>query len=207
MSHLPVVYLPGASGRGSVWDAVAHRIAKRRPPILVDYPGLSPAPVEPLHGVADLGRWILSRLPERFDVVSLSMGSAVALRFALEAPARVRNLVLVTPAGGVDASRFGGMDWRAAFVSRRPAAPRWFVDDAADLTERLGDVSAPVQLVFGERDLIAPVAIGQHLLARLPRAWLEVVPGATHDLEEEEPDLLASLIEMHLRRVSAITPP
>jgi len=43
------------------------------------------------------------------------------------------------------------------------------------------------------------VAAGELLLARLPSATLEVVTGATHDLEAEHPDLLASLIEAHLR--------
>jgi pimeloyl-ACP methyl ester carboxylesterase len=38
------------------------------------------------------------------------------------------------------------------------------------------------------------------LRAHLPSALLEVIPGATHDLEEEFPDLVASLIEAHLRR-------
>jgi pimeloyl-ACP methyl ester carboxylesterase len=42
--------------------------------------------------------------------------------------------------------------------------------------------------------------VGEHLASRLPRGRLEMVAGATHDLEEEQPDLLASLIEAHLRR-------
>jgi pimeloyl-ACP methyl ester carboxylesterase len=73
------------------------------------------------------------------------------------------------------------------------------LDDQVDLSERLSDVSTPTLLIFGDQDLIAPVAVGQHLLARLPSARLEIVPFATHDLEAEQPDLIASLIEAHLR--------
>lgn len=208
MERPPVAYLPGASGRGAVWQAVADRLARRREPILVDYPASSGVPLETsVRSVDDLSRWVLSGLPRRFDVVALSMGCAVALRLALEAPERVRSVVLVTAAGGIDARRLGAMDWRPSFVARRPGAPRWFVDDATDLTERLRDVGCPVQLVFGERDLIAPPAVGRHLLSHLPQAWLEVVSGATHDLEVEEPDLLASLIEAHLRRSSVPSRP
>jgi pimeloyl-ACP methyl ester carboxylesterase len=198
---LPIVYLPGASGRKTVWQGVAERLATRREPHFVEYPGLSDVRLDiPLQSVTELTHWVRSRLPERFDVVSLSMGSAIGLRLALEAPERVRSLVLVTAVGGVDARTLGGMDWRPSFVARRPDAPRWLVDDATDLTERLQEVRAPVQLVYGELDLIAPPTVGRHLLEHLPNAWLEIVQGATHDLEEEEPELLASLIERHLRR-------
>jgi pimeloyl-ACP methyl ester carboxylesterase len=199
--YLPVAYLPGASGRASVWEPVAQRLARRRVPILVDYPGLSDLPLEAgIDSLSALSDWVLGRLPDRFDLVALSMGGAVALRIALEQPERVRKMVLVTTAGGVDARRFGGVDWRPGFLVRQPAAPRWFVDDTEDLTSRLRELRAPVQLVFGERDLVAPPAVGQFLLNHLPAARLEVVAGATHDLEAEEPDLLASLIEAHLRR-------
>jgi len=56
----------------------------------------------------------------------------------------------------------------------------------------------PTLLVFGDADPISPVAVGRFLLDRLPSARLEIVAGGTHDLEEEYPDLLASLIEAHL---------
>lgn len=92
-----------------------------------------------------------------------------------------------------------GLKGASGVVARRPDAPQWFLDDPIDLTPRLSGVSAPTLLVFGGHDAVAPVAAGEHLRARLPDARLEVVPEATHDLEEEFPDLLASLIEAHLR--------
>lgn len=199
---LPVLYLPGASGRGRVWQPIASRLERRRPPLVLDYPGFGAmAPATNIGSLEDLAGYVLSAAPQRCDVVSLSMGSAVALRVALLAPERVRRLVLVTAVGGVDAVRLGGLDWRDAFRARRPEAPTWFVDDAVDLSERLTDVSAPTLLVFGERDAIAPPSVAHYFRERLPRARLELIPDATHDLEEEQPDLLASLIEAHLRGV------
>jgi pimeloyl-ACP methyl ester carboxylesterase len=200
--HPRIVYLPGASGRGAVWRPVAERLARRREPFLVDYPGLSDLPPDPsLQSLSDLTGYVLARLPpEPVDVAALSMGCAVGLRLALNHPERVRRLVLVTTAGGVDARRFGGLDWRPALRARGSDAPRWFLDDDQDLSGRLTGVRAPVLLVFGGRDLVAPVAVGEHLKERLPLARLEIIDDATHDLEEEYPDLLASLIEAHLRR-------
>jgi pimeloyl-ACP methyl ester carboxylesterase len=183
-----------------VWRPIADKLRPRRAPILVDYPGLGNTTPDPsIRSLSELADAVLSTLPARVDVVSLSMGSALALRFAVLHPSRVRKLVLVTAAGGVNAGRFGALDWRPAFRRKRPDAPSWFVDDDTDLTPRLREMFAPTLLVFGERDLVAPVAVGRHLQEHLPFARLEVIEGATHDLEEEHPDFLASLVEAHLR--------
>jgi pimeloyl-ACP methyl ester carboxylesterase len=199
--YLPVAYLPGASGQSTVWEPIANVLAHRREAFLFSYPGLGDAPDdEAIRSLPDLVRWVASELPERCDVVALSMGSTIALRLALEYPERVRRLVLVVPCGGLNAQRFGALDWRDAFVSTRPFAPRWFVTDNSDFSEQLGQISAPTLLVLGEDDPIAPPAIGEFLRERLPNARLEVVADASHDLEEEHPAFLASLIEAHLRR-------
>lgn len=199
--YLPVAYLPGASGRAQVWEPIATVLAHRREALLFEYPGLGAEPDrERIESLPDLTRWVASELPERCDVVTLSMGSSVGLRLALEYPERVRRLVLVAPCGGVNAQRFGALDWRDSFVSARPLAPRWFVHDRSDFADQLYQIAAPTLVVCGEDDVIAPPAIGRFLLAALPHAKLEILPDASHDVEEEYPALVASLIEAHLRR-------
>jgi poly(3-hydroxyoctanoate) depolymerase len=198
---LPVVYLPGASGRAAVWRPIAERLAKRRTPVLVDYPGLGDAPLEPeIRDLTDLCHVVVRGLPARFDLVALSMGAAIALRIAVLYPERVRRLVLATVAGGLDVAPFGAIDVRPALRGRRPDAPSWFLDDSVELTERLGAITASVLLVFGGQDLVAPPAVGEFLREKLPSARLEIIENGTHDLEAEHPDLLASLIEAHFRR-------
>ncbi len=198
--YLPVAYLPGASGRSAVWSPIAHVLAHRREALLFDYPGLGAPDREDVHSLDELTHWVASELPERCDLVSLSMGSAIALRLALAYPEQVRRLVLVGACGGIDALRLGALDWRESFVEERPHAPRWFVNDTLDLSARLSRISAPTLLVFGADDPIAPPNLGQYLLERLASARLEIVPDASHDLEEEHPAFIASLIEAHLRR-------
>lgn len=199
--YLPIAYLPGASGLWTTWEPIAAVLASRREPLLFDYPGLGESARNPgLDSLETLSDWIANELPERVDLISLSMGSALALRLALEHAERIRRLVLVTPCGGVNAKRFGALDWRDAFRARRPDAPTWFLDDDTDFSARLNDVRAPTLVVMGESDLIAPQTIGAYLSEQMPNAKLEVIPGTTHDLEEQEPAFLASLIEAHLRR-------
>lgn len=199
--YLPVAYLPGASGHSTVWEPIANVLAHRREAFLFSYPGLGDVPDnDAIRSLPDLAHWVASELPERCDVVAMSMGSTIALRLALDYPERIRRIVLVTPCGGVNAERFGALDWRDAFVAARPFAPRWFVTDKSDFTSQLGQIHAPTLLVLGEDDPIAPPAIGQFLVEQLPNARLEIVSDATHDLEEEHPAFLASLIEAHLRR-------
>ncbi len=198
---LPVVYLPGAAGRVALWRPIAERLQRRRPALLCEYPGLGDAPSDPrVRTFSELYEHVLKQLPERFDLVAMSMGGALALRLALEQPARVRKLVLVATSGGINVSALGGLDWRDTFRRLCPDAPTWFLDDESDFSSQLGGLYAPTLLVFGDQDQIAPVTVGERLQEQLPDARLEVIAEATHDIQEECPDLLASLIEAHLRR-------
>ena len=202
LRSVPIAFLPGASGRSSAWRPVAERLAHSAPGILVDYPGLGGAPPESaISGLSDLTREVFASLPSHrtIDVVAQSMGGVIALRAALEFPGRIRRLVLVATSGGVDIRRLGGVDWRPAWLARKTSAPTWFVDDGTDVTERLALVAPPTLLIFGDSDPISPIAIGEFLLNRLPSAQLKVVPGGTHDLIEERPDVVAEWIDAHLR--------
>lgn len=199
---LPLVIFPGAGGRVDFLRPIAERLAPRRETRICEYPGLGFAPPDPeLNSLADLQRLLLAQLPERFDLVTMSMGGVLGLRIALEHPERIRKLVLMATSGGIDVAALGALSWRENFLSAQPARPTWFIDDRSDVTPELGRVHHPTLLIFGDADLIAPPKIGEFLCKNLARARLEVIPEATHDLEIEFPDLIASLIEAHLRRV------
>jgi pimeloyl-ACP methyl ester carboxylesterase len=186
MLRPPIAYWPGASGFASVFDPLLPLVKSAAAPVLVDYPGLGAAAKRAdVRSLEDLYAVALQALPAQCDLVALSMGGALALRTVLEHPARIRRLVLLATSGGINVRHLGAEDWRAAWVQRRPDAPRWFIDDKSDFGARLGEITIPVLLVFGGNDPIAPVAVGQHLQQRLPNARLEVLPSATHDLVAE----------------------
>jgi pimeloyl-ACP methyl ester carboxylesterase len=198
---LPLVFFPGAGGRVVHLRPIAERLAHRRTTYLCEYPGLGGVPAHPsLHTMADLQRHVLASLPEQFDLVTMSMGGVLALRIALEQPTRIRKLVLMATSGGVDITALGGIDWRENFRLVQPNAPSWFLEDRTDVTPELGRIHHPTLLIYGDADLIAPPSVGHLLQKNLPNARIEIIPEATHDLEIDHPDLIASYIEAHLRR-------
>ena len=52
----------------------------------------------------------------------------------------------------------------------------------------------PMLLIWGERDLVTPLALGQRLAIEARQAKLEVVPGAGHLILDDAPDRVASLL-------------
>jgi poly(3-hydroxyoctanoate) depolymerase len=198
---IPLVFFPGAGGRVALLRPIAEKLAHRRTTIICEYPGIGGSePAPSLRSLADLQQHLLASLPEQFDLVTMSMGGVLGLRIALEQPLRLRKLVLMATSGGVDVAALGGIDWRDTFRRVQPDAPSWFVEDRTDVTPQLGRIAHPTLLIYGDADLIAPVEVGQLLQKNLPNATIEIIPGATHDLEIEYPDLIASFIEAHLRK-------
>jgi pimeloyl-ACP methyl ester carboxylesterase len=198
---LPLVFFPGAGGRVENLRPIGERLARRRETRLCVYPGLGGVPPDlNLRTLSDLQRHLLEQLPPQFDLVTMSMGGVLALRIALEHPARLRKLVLMATSGGVDVAALGGIDWRDNFRKVQPNVPSWFVEDTTNVTRQLGNIPHPTLLIYGDADLIAPPSVGLLLQQNLQSARIEIIEGATHDLEIDHPDLIASMIEAHLRK-------
>jgi 3-oxoadipate enol-lactonase len=135
----PVVLLHGLGSSSADWPEQQALLQARHRVVAVDLPGHggSPLPAGPvtIEGMAREVAALLARLHgEPAHVVGLSLGACVALRLALEAPARVRSLTLVNPfarlqpAGPADLARLAlrmlllgtaPMETVAAHVARR----------------------------------------------------------------------------------------
>ena len=114
-----------------------------------------------------------------------SLGGAVALALALEAP----------PAGLVLQSTFTSI--RDMARRHYPFIPPSVVPDAYPSLRRIGDLRAPVLLIHGERDEIVPAMHGDELFAAAPDPKrLARLPGVGHN------DLIAVAGEQWSREIA-----
>jgi pimeloyl-ACP methyl ester carboxylesterase len=196
-----LTFLPGASGNVRFWQplstALQHPGARR----FVAWPGFGGEPPDPgVRGIDDLVARVVRDITEPVALLAQSMGGVIAVRAALEKPGLVRHLVLSVTSGGIDVASLGAEDWRPAYRRNNPALPRWFDDERADLSERLGTITIPVLLLWGDADPISPVAVGRRLAALFPRAELVVFAGGTHDLVLERAAEVAPHVDRYLAR-------
>ena len=177
-------------------------------------------------GVADTLAYLDAVGLESAHVVGYSDGAIIGLLLALDHPARVRSLVAIS--GNLDPSAFvvdtdPVLDQPAEPAEPEPDVERmhyerlspdgaehadvvlaklfrlWTSEPHIDPRE-LGRIEAPVLVMSGDRDTIRP----DHSLliaASIPGAQLCIVPGATHRLVAERPELINTLIRDFLGQV------
>ena len=201
MTPPTLLFLPGASGNTEFWKPVGARLQHPGARRFVAWPGFGGTPAEAgVRGMADLVARVVRAMSGPVDLLAQSMGGVVAVRAALERPDLVRHLVLSVTSGGIDVAALGAEDWRPTFRTRNPEAPSWFVNERDDLTGRLGEIRAPVLLLWGDADPISPVAVGRRLAQLFPDSELVVIAGGTHDLVLERANEVAPHIDRHLAR-------
>lgn len=230
---MKTVVLCGSLGSSAaMWDAQVPVLERAGFDVVsVEHPGHGGAPVEQVADVADLAGGVLARMDaEPFSFVGLSLGGAVGMRLALDAPERIDRLVLLCTSASFAPAEM----WRerAALVRAEGLEPvvdtilaRWFTPAFADVRrfremflatdpegyarccdvlvawdarDELERIEAPTLCVAGAEDPSAPPAELESIASRIPRARLEVVPGARHLANVERPDEVNRLLLEHL---------
>lgn len=194
-----LLFLPGAGGSPRFWQPVADRLVHPAARRLLGWPGFGEEPCDPhVQGMQDLVRRVVSQIDQPTALIAQSMGGVIAVQAALECPARVTHLVLAATSGGVDMSGLPADDWRPAYLAANPDAPRWFAEDASDMSAALGGVARPVLLLWGDADPISPVGVGHRLQALLPNSQMHVLAGGAHDFVHAMAPRVAPLIDAYL---------
>jgi poly(3-hydroxyoctanoate) depolymerase len=209
---IPVLLLNGLTRPLESWAPFMEAL-KGHTIVSFDAPGVggSALPILPLSipRLAAIAGSVLDEAGfETADVLGFSHGGAVAQQLAVDAPARVRHLVLVSTSCGIGATPGDQSVLRSL---RPPAGARsWPRTDAVGALWNslaisswssipfLGAIRAPTLVVCGERDHVVPPANSSLLARRIPGAEL-VILSAGHDLQRRGPAAeLAAAVEPFL---------
>ncbi|MDR5682702.1 MAG: alpha/beta hydrolase [Armatimonadota bacterium] len=209
--RLAIVFLHGAGGRGQIWQ---NQLLDFPIAIAPDLPGHPEG--RPFDRVEDYAAWLRAFLDRGgmhgVVLVGHSMGGAVALRAALDAPDSLRGLVLVSTGAHlpVDPDVLDGLH-RAPLRTIDRVVETWFVPGADarqrervrtairelgpdtllrdlsacarfDVRDRVHEIRLPTLILCGDADIVTPPALSSFLHERMTRSDLIVVPGAGHML-------------------------
>ncbi len=193
---------------------------------LADSPG--PAQMSVANYAAAVREELARRGVQTACLVGHSLGAAIALRLAVDAPALVRRVALVgggarlrvlpallakaqsdPQAAGRELVTLGfapeHAEQAASYFAQRPAtAPGMLYRDLAacdgfDMTAELPSISQPTLALVGAEDRLTPPKYATFLAERMPNAQAKVIPGAGHYLPIEAPETLAQALDEWLQ--------
>jgi pimeloyl-ACP methyl ester carboxylesterase len=223
-----LVYLHPAGGVR--WTNFLERLAQTHTVHMPTFPGFDATPASPeVRTRRALGRLVAGYIEKDIgapcDVMGSSFGGAVALWLALERPDCVDHLVLECPAGlqTIDpALRADPQAFRKALfkhpenlqgapkpqgveAQNRAMLAHYGAEDGKDagLLENLERIEAMTLIAHGTEDRIIGAESMRLLKSRLRRAFLVYVWDAAHNIEVDQPERLAAVVESFLERSEA----
>lgn len=140
---------------------------------------------------------------EKLDLCGLSLGSVLALHYAIAHPEKVNSLVLIAPQYKMPMTLLKFQNFLFYFMPKSSFrqtgfGKREFMElcksmMALDFSQRIRSVRCPTLVLCGEKDSAnrkAAVA----LTAALEKGRLEVIPGAGHEVNVDAPEKLAEVL-------------
>jgi pimeloyl-ACP methyl ester carboxylesterase len=233
-----LVFLHGSGDSATLWSRLLP-LLKDYPTLALDLPGHGaqadrPGPAEmTVADYADSVRSMLARQQlNEVCLVGHSLGSAIALRLAVEYPSIVCRLVLIgagarlrvlpevlqqartAPAPALHRLVSLGFapghedQAEAYFEAMAPTAPGMLHRDLAacdsfDMMEDLGRVAQPTLILVGDTDRLTPPKYARYLADHLARAALTTIPDVGHYLPVEAPQAVAIAMREWLSRAYA----
>jgi pimeloyl-ACP methyl ester carboxylesterase len=225
----PVLYLHGAGGRPPAGATFVTELARSFHVFVPSRPGFDESPLgshETLEAAANaLGAFIEKSSPGTpVHVVAQSAGGAVGLWLAVRHPELVATLILSAPSafahraqpagqsrspGELDKILYGdNPSWteppsqeeqdrirkNAAFNMRQFSSP------GEDLLGRLGDIEAPVLVLWGTEDRLVPSENSSFYQKHIPHAHRVLIFGAAHELPISATERWVALVTDFIRR-------
>jgi pimeloyl-ACP methyl ester carboxylesterase len=225
----PLVFIHGSGDSVRSWDEVIHHLGVlARRAVALDLPGHGERVGEPLPDPATVAEYA-ARVRQDIEgrgltsviLVGHSLGSAIALRLALDAAELVERVALigagarlrVLPALLELARAQPEVAWRqvveighapghvagaGAYARGAPlgASGALYCDlyacDTFDVMAELGEVRQPALVIVGAEDRLTPPKYAAYLAEHLPHATLVTLPDAGHYVLDEAPEAVAA---------------
>jgi pimeloyl-ACP methyl ester carboxylesterase len=225
----PFVFVHGSGDSAKSWARVIAALPDV-PCVALDLPGHGalieqPGPVAP--SVGDYAAFVRAEIERRgligARIVGHSLGGAIALQLALDAPdlvggiglvgtgARLRVLPDLLAAAQTDQMaaqpQLAGFGFAPGYEEARdrflremePVAPGTLYRDLAacdafDCRDQLERITCPSLIVVGAEDRLTPPKYAMYLYDHLSQATLVEIEGAGHYLQQEKPEELAAAL-------------
>jgi pimeloyl-ACP methyl ester carboxylesterase len=228
-SEAPLVFVHGSGDSAKTWTLVIAALSDI-PCVALDLPGhgaLIERPGPDVMTVADYAAFVRAQIERQgligAHVVGHSLGGAIALQLALDAPdlvggiglvgtgARLRVLPDLLAAAQADQAAAqpqltgfgfapGHEEQRDRFLREmEPVAPGTLYRDLAacdvfDCRDQLERITCPALIVVGTEDHLTPPKYATHLYDHLSQATLVEIAGSGHYLQHEAPEALAAAL-------------
>ena len=184
MSNL--VFLPGALGNTQFWNPLIAQLPEHYTKQVIAYPSFHGMAAHPdINSFDDLTNYVVAQIQQPSILIAQSMGGIFAIATTLKKTDLVKGLVLIATSGGINLDPFLVQDWRQAYQQEYLQYPDWFVTAKVDYEAQLAHIQQQVLLLWGDQDLISPVAVGQHLHHLFQKSQLHIIQGGEHDFAEQ----------------------
>ena len=218
----PLVLIHGLSGSGRWWRKNIRPLARYFRVYAVDLLGFGGSRGQRFvlrEASLLIESWLKQLGIARFHLGGHSMGGFVAADLAARHPEQVNRLVLVDAAAVpirrslarnafslVEALRYMPFDFLPVlatdFLRAGPVTMVRATHDilGADLTANLARIQADTLIVWGEKDTLLPLEMGERLHQALPQAGFVVIEGAGHNPMWDRPAAFNRVVLDFLRQ-------
>ncbi len=217
----PLVLIHGFGVSGHVWQRVLPYLTKKHRVYIVDLPGYGRSTYKEtrapwrLRDMAPLlAAWLEQLRLTSVHLIGHSMGGAIAIHLAAHAPELVKSLTLIDAAGIPFRSNFSALAARSArsFVQLRNGGyPLPLVRDVlrprvrlfwqgatqmvdCDFRAEMASLTMPTLIIWGELDILVPIALGYELREALPHAVFVPISNSGHRPMLAQPALMSGVV-------------
>ena len=206
------VYIHGLGQTSESWEKTISRLKNREHIICPDLAGLIQTGEAEYTSLYLAFSDLCNRLDESLDLCGLSLGSVLALNYAIDYPERVHSLVLIAPQYKMPKgllrfqniifhfmpqSLFKSTGFRKAdFIRLCQSMIK------LDFSKPVDKISCPVLIVYGERDGANKKA-AMELSKALKDGTLKKISDAGHEVNTDAPETLSKLLRAFYDRQNA----